>query len=87
MQKIFIIAVCIYCLVMIGKELSKKFNPHAQMVTEGADIIVIQIVTLYQFILTTDEKTTVGYTTVGAISQEATWDEISTLGYFYYQEL
>ena len=24
----------------------------------------------------------IGYTTVGAISQEATWDEISTLGYY-----
>ena len=54
---------------------------------------------MYQFILTTDEKPTVvypipdeistgiGYTTVGATSQEATWNEISTLGYFYYQEL
>ena len=24
----------------------------------------------------------IGYTTVGATSQEATWDEISALGYF-----
>ena len=57
---------------------------------------------LYQFILTTDEKPTIVYPIpdrisirysirdriyYGAVSQEAIWDEISTLGYFYYQEL
>ena len=35
----------VYRLVMIGKELSKKFHPHVQTVTEGTDVIVTQIVT------------------------------------------
>ena len=41
-----IVVVCIYHLVMIGKELSKKFTPHVQMVTVGADVIVTQITTV-----------------------------------------
>ena len=31
---------------MIGKELSKKFTPHVQMVTVEADVIVTQITTV-----------------------------------------
>ena len=38
-----LIAVWIYHLVMIGKELSKKLTPHMQTVTVGADIIVTKI--------------------------------------------
>ena len=41
-----LIAVCMYRLVMIGKELSKKFTPQVQTVTAGADVIVTQITTV-----------------------------------------
>ena len=35
-----LVEVCTYRLVMIGEELSKKFNPHVQTVTDGVDVIV-----------------------------------------------
>ena len=39
------IAACLYRLVMMGKELSKKFTPHVQMFTVGVHVIVTQITT------------------------------------------
>ena len=59
----------------------------------GLHVVLFTSDTLYQFILTTNEKLTMVYPILdriyysGTTSQEATWDEISTLGYFYYQLL
>ena len=40
------IAVCMYRLAMMSIDLSKKFTPHAQMVTGSVDVIVTQFATL-----------------------------------------
>ena len=39
----FITAVCIYRLVMMNINLSKKFTPHMQMVTGSVDVTVTQL--------------------------------------------
>ena len=38
-----IIAACIYRLVMVSIDLSKKFTPHVQTVTGSVDAIVTQL--------------------------------------------
>ena len=42
---------CIYCLVMISINLSKKLTPHVQSVTGSADVIVTQLLHYHMLLL------------------------------------